>query len=298
MTITIGESELQKQQHIIIWTVLAQLSFNLSIFLFKLPSRSRPFFMIAWILLMTLTHPVRHSNPLTKRRRIGRPNKTALEVACLLAAAATRYNYDPYKLLYVETTWPYYMYYYDVVVLSTYLVYTHLKALGVASDLRFGDLWSVILMESFVYWMPTEMMVVSTLAVCFATIGCRYGELESVIPDMVARWLGFGLVVVTIAWPVSVVGQTYKEGTMEADEKRGRLFGLNSKQLELLKHSLMTNFVMYWTLIAQWVENNVNVLGFMMKKKEQANPNPIRTQENVLPEAKTQHQINKGTKEE
>ncbi|CAN1234784.1 Putative F-box/LRR-repeat protein At5g25860 [Linum perenne] len=102
------------------------------------------------------------------------------------------------------------MYYYDVVVLSTHLVYTHLKAL----------------------------MVVSTLAVCSAVIGCRYGELESVIPDTVARWLGFGLAVVTLAWPIFVVGRTYK-----------------------------------------WIENNVNELGFMMKKNEQLNPNPIRTQE-------------------
>ncbi|CAN0892734.1 hypothetical protein LINGRAHAP2_LOCUS17735 [Linum grandiflorum] len=270
-----GEAESLHKRHMI-WSLLSQLSFNLSIFLFRLPPFSIPLLMIGWISAMVFTYL--HTDPLVKGRRIGRFKRTALEVACLLAATATRYFYDPYNNSDKQLE----MYYYAVLILATHQVYTHLKSFLRVADLEFGDLWSVIVMQSLVYWMPTELMAASTVAVCFATISCRYGgesDRESVIPDPFGWFLGFGLAIAAFGYPVFLLAHGYQEGV-------AGLFGLKAEVQSGFKQSLMISLVLFCTLIVQWIDNKINEDGStkkMKKEDEQVNPEPVGIQKSVEP---------------
>ncbi|CAL1409779.1 unnamed protein product [Linum trigynum] len=132
------------------------------------------------------------------RRSIGRANKTALETACLLAAATMRYSvpcYDPYIRDNNDfSEYSVNMYYYIVLVLATHMVYGYLKAVRLPADVDFGDLWSVTLMENLVYWAPASSTAaqLASFALCSAAVAYSHSyhpSSRSIVPEGLASCL-------------------------------------------------------------------------------------------------------------
>ncbi|CAL1356524.1 unnamed protein product [Linum trigynum] len=100
------------------------------------------------------------------------------------------------------------MRYYMFLVLGTCQVYSYPQIFAHASDLGFGNFWSLILMESLIYWMPTDMTVLLALGFCSAAAALNnyFRRCKSVFPEALASVLVLALALAILplwpAWPL------------------------------------------------------------------------------------------------